>query len=83
MQGPMYEEIKAFYNKIKRDGIYWSEYIEHKKYLKNKIDDIAENKSRLNKLLWSKNRITKQQYQAMENRIENSRIYYKRLVSYC
>lgn len=83
MQGPMFEEIKAFYQRIRNEGISWSEYIQYKKYLRNKIDDIAEDKARLNKLLWSQNRITEQQYQAMETRIEISRKYYKRLVSYC
>lgn len=83
MQGPMFEEIKNFYHIVRNEGIYWSDYIQYKKYLRNKIDDIAEDKSRLNKLLWSQNRITEQQYQAMETRIENSRIYYRRLVSYC
>lgn len=83
MQGPMFEEIKAFYHKIRNEGISWREYIANKKYLRNKIDDIAEDKSRLNKLLWSQNRITEQQYQAMKINIENSRIYYRRLVSYC
>lgn len=83
MQGPMFEEIKAFYHKIRNEGISWTEYIANKKYIRNKIDDIAEDKSRLNKLLWSQNRITEQQYQAMKIKIENSRIYYRRLVSYC
>lgn len=83
MQSPMFEEIKAFYHKIRNEGISWTEYIANKKYLRNKIDDIAEDKLRLNKLLWSQNRITEQQYQAMETRIENSRKYYRRLVSYC
>ena len=73
MQGPMFEEIKVFYQRIRKEGISWSEYIANKKYLRNKIDDIAENKSRLNKLLWSQNRITEQQYKAMETRIEISR----------
>ena len=79
----MFEEIKAFYHKIRNEGISWTEYIANKKYLRNKIDDIAEDKSRLNKLLWSQNRITEQQYQAMKIKIEYSRIYYRRLVSYC
>ncbi len=83
MQGQMFEEIKSFYKRIRNDGIYWSDYIQYKKYLRNKIDDIAEDKSRLNKLLWSQDIITEQQYQAMETRIENSRKYYRRLVSYC
>lgn len=83
MQGPMFEEIKVFYHRIRNEGISWPEYIANKKYLRNKIDDIAEDKARLNKLLWSQNRITEQQYQAMETRIENSRKYYRRLVSYC
>lgn len=30
MQGPMFEEIKSFYNRIRNEGIYWSEYIDHK-----------------------------------------------------
>ena len=83
MQGPMFEEIKAFYHKIRNEGISWTEYIANKKYLRNKIDDIAEDKARLNKLLWSQNRITEQQYKAMETRIEISRKYYRRLISYC
>lgn len=83
MQSPMFEEIKSFYNRIRNEGIYWSDYIQYKKYLRNKIDDIAEDKARLNKLLWSQNRITEQQYKAMETRIEISRKYYRRLISYC
>lgn len=83
MQGSMYKEIKAFYNKIKSDGMYWSEYIQYKKYLRNKIDDKADDLLSLNRSLWVQDRITKQQYQTMQLKIENSRAYYKRLVSYC
>lgn len=39
MQDPMFEEIKSFYNRIRNEGIYWSDYIDHKRYLRNKIAD--------------------------------------------
>lgn len=83
MKGPMYEEIKAFYNKVREEGIYWSEYIQYKKYLRNKIDDKVEDLLSLNKYLWLQGKITKQQYTTMQLRIVNSRTYYKKLVSYC
>ena len=83
MQGPMFEEIKSFYNRIRNEGIYWSDYMDHKKYLRNKIDDKVEDLLSLNKYLWLQGKITKQQYTTMQLRIVNSRTYYKKLVSYC
>lgn len=83
MQGPMFEEIKSFYNRIRNEGIYWSEYIEHKKYLRNKIDDIVDDLLSLNRHLFMQGSITKEQYLTMQNKIENTKIYYKKLVAIC
>ena len=58
MQDSMFEEIKSFYNRIRNEGIYWSEYIEHKKYLRNKIDDLLS----LDRHLFRQGSITKEQY---------------------
>ena len=52
MQDSMFEEIKSFYNRIRNEGIYWSEYIEHKKYLRNKIDDKVDDLLSLNRHLF-------------------------------
>ena len=79
MQDSMFEEIKSFYNRIRNEGIYWSEYIEHKKYLRNKIDDLLS----LNRHLFRQGSITKEQYLAMQNKIEKTKIYYKKLVAIC
>ena len=83
MQSPMFEEIKSFYNRIRNEGIYWSEYIEHKKYLRNKIDDIVDDLLSLNRHLFMQGSITKEQYLTMQNKIENTKIYYKKLVAIC
>lgn len=83
MKGSMFEEIKSFYNKVREEGMYWSDYIENKKYLRNKIDDKVNDLLSLNRQLWYQGRITKKQYQNMQIRLENSRFYYKRLVYYC
>lgn len=83
MYGPMFEEIKSFYNRIRNEGIYWSDYIDHKRYLRNKIDDKVDDLLSLNRHLFSQGRITKEQYLAMQNRIEKTKIYYKKLVAIC
>ena len=83
MQGPMFEEIKSFYDRIRNEGIYWSEYIEHKKYLRNKIDDKVDDLLSLNRHLFMQGSITKEQYLTMQNKIENTKIYYKKLVAIC
>ena len=83
MQGPMFEEIKSFYNRIRNEGIYWSDYIDHKKYLRNKIDDKVDDLLSLNRHLFSQGSITKEQYLEMQNKIENTKIYYKKLVAIC
>ena len=83
MQGPIFYEIKEFCHRVRNEGIYWSEYIQYKKYLRNKIDDKVEDLLSLNKYLWLQGKITKQQYTTMQLRIVNSRTYYKKLVSYC
>lgn len=83
MQGPMFEEIKSFYNRIRNEGIYWSDYIDHKKYLRNKIDDKVDDLLSLNRHLFMQGSITKEQYLEMQNKIENTKIYYKKLVAIC
>lgn len=83
MQGTMYQEIKSFYDQVRNEGIYWPDYLQKKKYFKNKIDDKADNLLILNKYLWLNKKITKKQYTMMKTKIEYSRSYYKRLLSYC
>ena len=83
MQGPMFEEIKSFYNRIRNEGIYLSDYIDHKRYLRNKIDDKVDDLLSLNRHLFSQGRITKEQYLEMQNKIERTKIYYKKLVAIC
>ena len=83
MYGPMFEEIKSFYNRVRNEGIYWSEYIDHKKYLRNKIDDKVDDLLSLNRHLFSQGQITKEQYLEMQNKIEKTKIYYKKLVAIC
>ena len=83
MRGPMFEEIKYFYNRIRNEGIYWSDYIDHKKYLRNKIDDKVDDLLSLNRYLFRQGSITKEQYIEMQNKIEKTKIYYKKLVAIC
>lgn len=81
MQGPIFYEIKEFYHRVRNEGIYWSEYIQYKKYLRNKIDDKVEDLLSLNKYLWLQGKITKQQYTTMQLRIANSRAYYVKIAT--
>ena len=83
MQGPMFEEIKSFYNRIRNEGIYLSDYIDHKRYLRNNNDDKVDDLLSLNRHLFSQGRITKEQYLEMQNKIERTKIYYKKLVAIC
>ena len=38
MKVPMFEEIRLFYNKVRQEGMFLSDYLENKKYLRDKID---------------------------------------------
>lgn len=83
MQGPIFYEIKEFYHRVRNEGIYWSEYIQYKKYLRNKIDDKVDELLSLNRYLLRQGSITKEQYLTMQNKIEKTKIYYKKLVAIC
>ena len=83
LEGSLFNEIKSFYNTVRNEGITWSEYVEHKRYLKTKIDDTVKQYLNLNDSLWLQKRITKEQYCNMRSKLENTRCYYKKLVSHC
>ena len=83
LEGPLFNEIKSFYITVKQKGISWSEYVEHKRYLKAKIDDTVKEYLNLNDILLLQKRITKDQYSNMRSKLENTRCYYKKLVSHC
>lgn len=83
LEGPLFNEIKSFYITVKQKGISWSEYVEHKRYLKTKIDDTVKEYLNLNDILLLQKKITKEQYWNMRSKLENTRCYYKKLVSYC
>lgn len=83
LEGPLFNEIKSFYITVKQKGISWSEYVEHKRYLKTKIDDTVKEYLNLNDILLLQKKITKEQYCNMRSKLENTRCYYKKLVSYC
>ena len=83
LEGLLFNEIKSFYITVKQKGISWSEYVEHKRYLKTKIDDTVKEYLNLNDILLLQKKITKEQYCNMRSKLENTRCYYKKLVSYC
>lgn len=62
LEGLLFNEIKSFYYIVRNEGIIWSKYVEHKRYLKTKIDDTVKAYLNLNDILWLQNRITKDQY---------------------
>ena len=83
MKVPMFEEIRLFYNKVRQEGMFLSDYLENKKYLRNKIDNIADEKLDISRVLYYNNKIDKSQYIILKNKIEDARANYKKLVACC
>lgn len=83
MKVPMFEEIRLFYNKVRQEGMFLSDYLENKKYLRDKIDNIADEKLDISRVLYYNNKIDKSQYIILKNKIEDARANYKKLVACC
>ena len=83
MKVPMFEEIRLFYNKVRQEGMFLSDYLENKKYLRDKIDNIADEKLDISRVLYYNNKIDKSQYIILKNKIEDARANYKKLVDCC
>ena len=83
MKVPMFEEIRLFYNKVRQEGMFLSDYLENKKYLRDKIDNIADEKLDISRVLYYNNKIDKSQYIILKNKIEDARAKYKKLVACC
>lgn len=83
MKVPMFEEIRLFYNKVRQEGMFLSDYLENKKYLRDKIDNIADEKLDISRVLYYNNKIDKSQYIILKNKIEEARANYKKLVACC
>lgn len=83
MKGPMFEEIKSFYYKVRNEGMCWEDYIEQKRHLRNKIDNIADEKLDISRVLYYNNKIDKSQYIIFKTKIEDARANYKKLVACC
>ena len=83
MKVPMFEELRLFYNKVRQEGMFLSDYLENKKYLRDKIDNIADEKLDISRVLYYNNKIDKSQYIILKNKIEDARANYKKLVACC
>ena len=83
MKVPMFEEIRLFYNKVRQEGMFLSDYLENKKYLRDKIDNIADEKLDISRVLYYNNKIDKSQYIILKTKIEDARANYKKLVACC
>ena len=81
MKVPMFEEIRLFYNKVRQEGMFLSDYLENKKYLRDKIDNIADEKLDISRVLYYNNKIDKSQYIILKNKIEDARANYKKLTN--
>lgn len=73
MEGPMFEEIKSFYYKVRNEGMRWEDYIVKKRQLRNKIDNIADEKLDISRVLYYNNKIDKIQYIIFKTKIEDAR----------
>ena len=63
--------------------MFLSDYLENKKYLRDKIDNIADEKLDISRVLYYNNKIDKSQYIILKNKIEDARANYKKLVACC
>ena len=75
------EEIDEFKIQV-MNGMYMKDYIGKSKMLKNKIENESEKSLEFFSNLYFSNLITMEQYLNMKTKVDNSRKYYKSLLSF-
>lgn len=75
------EEIEEFKIQV-MNGIYMKDYIGKSKILKNKIENESEKSLKFFSNLYFLDLITMEQYLNMKIKVDNSRKYYKSLLSF-
>lgn len=73
-------EIVDFNKAVRIGGMLITDYIEKSKRIKHKIDAQAENSMKFFRFLLFLDKISMDQYIAAKSRVDESRIYYKRLL---
>ena len=75
------EEIEEFKIQV-MNGIYMKDYIGKSKILKNKIENESEKSLKFFSNLYFLDLITMEQYLNMKIKVDNSRKYYKSILSF-
>ena len=75
------EEIEEFKIQV-MNGMYMKDYISKSKNIKIKIEKESEKSLKFFSNLYFSNLITMEQYLNMKTKVDNSRMYYKSLLSF-
>lgn len=75
-------EITEFKNLVASGGMLIINYIEQSKQIKNKIDIESEKCMRFFRCLLYLDKISMDQYLDVKSKVDESRVYYKRLLYY-
>lgn len=73
-------EIKEFKSSVVAGGMLIIDYVQKSKQIKHKIDAQAENSMKFFRCLLFLDKISMEQYLTLKSRVDESRIYYKRLL---
>ena len=75
-------DILEFKNEVINNGMFVDTYLKKRKYFIQMIDYESEKSMRFFSYLYFLHMISQEQYFNMKNRVDNSRKYYKRLLSF-
>lgn len=81
MSNIILKDIRELNNLFNRGGVTLDFYFKRKKQIRKKIDLLGDENLKIFQLLYFCDLISHQQYMEMKNKVEQSRGYYKRLLS--
>lgn len=81
MSNIILKDIRELNNLFNKGGVTLDFYFKRKKQIRKKIDLLGDENLKIFQLLYFYDLISHQQYMEMKNKVEQSRGYYKRLLS--
>lgn len=76
------KEIKKFKNEVINNGMYMTTYLNKRKDFINRIDDSSKRSMEFFKYLYYLDLISQQQYLNIKEKVDNSKKYYKSILSF-